>query len=104
MKLNTLERLTVYQLLPEVGSFLNLKLVREAKEMLSFTEEEHKELKFVNHNNGSLTWTQRPQDQDEVEFDFNDTVKGLIVAALKKLDEQEKLEGRHISIYEKFVE
>lgn len=46
MKLSVVERITLSGMLPEKGSYTNLKLVRVARESLSFTDEEHKLLKF----------------------------------------------------------
>lgn len=46
MKLSVIERLTLQGMLPEKGSYTNLKLVRVAREVLSFTDNEHKLLQF----------------------------------------------------------
>ena len=46
MLLNVLERLIVIGLLPEKDNYTNLKLLRVARESLSFTEEENKLLNF----------------------------------------------------------
>ena len=61
MKLSVIERMTLLGMLPAKGSFTNLKLVRVAKEALSFTDEEHKKLQFRNEtvNNQQVThWNQ----------------------------------------------
>ena len=46
MKLSVIERMALSAMLPEKGSYTNLKLVRVAREALSFTDAEHKVLKF----------------------------------------------------------
>jgi hypothetical protein len=46
MKLNVLERINLLNLLPAKGSYTNLKLLRVAREALSFTDKEHKVLNF----------------------------------------------------------
>lgn len=46
MKLSVIERMTLSMMLPEKGSYTNLKLIRVAREALSFTDMEHKVLKF----------------------------------------------------------
>ena len=46
MKLSVIERLTLQAMLPEKGSFTNLKLIRVAREALSFTDAEHRLLQF----------------------------------------------------------
>jgi len=100
MKLNVLERLVVSSLLPEQGSFLNLKLIREAKEDLSFNEEEHKVLEFKS-NNGAINWNASANIIKDIQL--GEVVRGLIENALKDLDKQEKIEERHFSLYQKFV-
>lgn len=44
--LDVLERLKLLELLPREGTFTNLKLLRETKEALSFTEDENLALQF----------------------------------------------------------
>ena len=46
MKLSVIERLTLQAMLPEKGSFTNLRLIRVAREALSFTDAEHRLLQF----------------------------------------------------------
>ena len=99
VKLNVLERLTVASLLPEKGSFLNLKLVREAKEILSFSDKEHKEFGLVNLPNGSIQWSK----DKEKEITVGDVMAEVVKKALVKLDKDQVLEDRHFSLYEKFV-
>jgi hypothetical protein len=98
MILNVPERIVLSQILPVTGSFLNLKLVREIKEELSFTQSEHEEIQFK-QNGDQITW----EKDKEKEFEFNRVIYDLVVNSLKELDKQEKLEERHVSLYEKFV-
>ena len=46
MELSVLERITLQNLLPAKGSYTNLKLLRVAREELSFTDAENKVLNF----------------------------------------------------------
>jgi len=48
VELGVLERMTLLNVLPKEGTFLNLKLVRVKREELSFTEEENRRLQFRN--------------------------------------------------------
>jgi len=57
MKLSVLERITLQNLLPAKGSYTNLKLLRVAREALSFTDAEHKVLNFHNEGEGDKTRT-----------------------------------------------
>jgi len=144
MKLSVLERMLAVNMLPKEGSITNLKLIREAREALSFNEMENKLLQFKQEEN-QVRWrdtivvnkeTGTPiEDNDEafldanlhpenyearpavgeVEIKIGGVASGMIVAALKKLEENavkkekgEKVEGdclgeQHISLYEKFV-
>ena len=105
MKLDVVERIALQSVLPEVGNFTNLKLVREVKEKLSFTEAEHKKYKFNESIPGSVRWDNTLSAKEYfAEIDLGDIVVELIKTALKKLDSEEKLEDKHFSLYEKFVE
>lgn len=100
MKLNVMERLMTLNLLPASGSFANIKLLRVAKENLSFDDLEHKKLKFV-QNGETLNWDQSA-DVGEKEIVLGEVVTQMIVKELKKLDEGEKLTEQHFSVFEKF--
>lgn len=134
MLLSVLERVLLSQALPAQGSFTNLKLLREARETLSFTEEENKELNFRQEGE-SLQWTglkiinkatgnpvegsvefvekmvkKNPElfeqrlSVEDKDFEFGEVVTDLIVKAIKDLDKQEKLTNDHLPLYEKFIE
>jgi len=100
MELNVLERLLVLNLLPKEGTFTNLKLLRVARENLSFTEEENKVLKFKQEND-QIVWVNDAVDAKEI--DTGEVVKELIVKELKKLDKEEKLKDEFLSLYSKFI-
>ena len=100
-KLNLLERLMALQLLPAEGNFATLKSLRVAKETLSLTEEEVKEFEFIQED-GHAKWNIKGAEQREIEL--GEFAVEAIKNKLKKLDEENKLEEKHLSIYEKFVE
>ena len=100
MKLNVLERIILLNLLPDKGSFTNLKLIRVAKEELSFSEEENKALSFQQKGE-ALKWND--SGIKDKEFSFGEVIDKLIVNALKELDKNEELKNEHISLYEKFI-
>jgi hypothetical protein len=104
MKLTIQERLTVFALLPEKGTFLNLKQVREARENLSFTEDEHKKYGFKNHPDGKLTWSLVDGKPDEpVDIELTEQACSLVRKSLEDLDKAGALEQGHFTVYEKFV-
>lgn len=57
MLLSVMERiLLLNSVLPREGSFNNLKLLRKARESLSFTEDENELLNFREEGNGQIIW------------------------------------------------
>jgi len=99
MELTVVERLILLNLLPKEGSFINLKLLRTARENLSFDEKEVKTLNFV-QNGEQVSWDMSANVIKEVEV--GETVTNLIVTELKKLDGEGKLKDEHFSLFEKF--
>ena len=101
MELTVLERLVLLNLLPKEGNFTTLKLVRKARESLSFDDLENKKLAFV-QDGDQVRWNEDERIVKEVEF--GDTVHNLIIEELKKLNESGKLKDEHFTLYEKFVD
>jgi len=101
MELSVIERILLLQVLPVEGSYLNLKLLRETKEELSFTEEENKLLGFTQKEQ-QLTWKEGVVMDRE--YSFGEVVSDLIVSGLKDLDKQEKLTENHMVLWERFME
>jgi len=68
LKLTVLERLLVLRLLPRQGNLTTLRIVRELERELSFSEEEHAALQFVNNENGAVTWKASGDKEKDVEL------------------------------------
>ena len=102
-KLGLFDRLVCMALLPAEGNFATLKIVRDLQMELAPTEEEAKlaglENDLVNGGTIAKDWDIVP----EKEIVFGDIAKGIIVAALEKLDKEEKLTQQHFILYEKFI-
>jgi len=92
----------VAQLLPEKGSFVNLGLIRQARENVSFSEKEHKDYDIKVDANGMVTWSD-PGNSDK-EIKFGEVVTEIIKKTLKAMDQKEELEERYFTVYKKFVE
>ena len=111
VKLGLFDRLVCLALLPPEGSYATLKIVRELQMELAPTEEESKKAGLVdNLLTGGVT-IDDPDDPEKgwdavepKEIIFGDIAKGIIVAALEKLDAEEKLTQQHFNLYELFVE
>jgi len=100
MLLKVLDRITLLGLLPEKGDFTTLKIVRQLREDLSFSEIEH-ELLSLQQTDGRLTWNPQADEGKEVEIGAKASV--LIEDQLKKLDKEKQLTSQHMSVYEMFV-
>jgi len=99
MELTNAERLILLQLLPEKGNFLTLKLTRVLQEELSFSEEEHKELKFV-QDGEQVRWSENGKTKD---CNIGETMENTIKEKFKELDEKEELMPQYFTLYEKFM-
>lgn len=102
VKLNLFERLVVMSLLPTESNFITLKIIRDLQSVLAPTEEEIKLTGLEAVEGGGVNakdWNAVP----EKEIVFGDIAKGIIVEALKKLDEAEQLKMEQFSVYEKFI-
>ena len=105
MKFTIVERFILSSILPAEESFATLKLVRKAKENLSFNDIENQKLK-IRQEGEQVIWDMEAGvevDANAAEVELGDTVTQLIVDALKKLDEEKKLKDEHFSLFEKFI-
>ena len=100
MELNILERITILQILPQEGNFITLNIVQKLREALSPTEKEFKDFEIVDKD-GQISWNAK--GREEIEIEIGEKAADIIVTALKKLDEEDKLTAHHLSIYNKFV-
>lgn len=101
MKLSVIERLIVQNLLPEKGSFTNLKLVRVAREALSFDEAENKLLNF-RQDGEQLRWNDNAVGEKDIKI--GEVVTEMVKKKLRELDEKEELTVQQLMIYEKFIQ
>ena len=101
MELNVLERLVLLNILPKEGDFTTLKLVRKAREVLSFDDLENKRLSFI-QDGDQVRWNESTNITKKIELGEVMTIK--VVETLKKLSKDEKLKEEQFTLYEKFVE
>lgn len=103
MKLTVIERLMLLNVLPAEGDFTTIKLVRQLREELSYTEEEHTLLKFRQEGEQTF-WDKEGEAKIGVrEFPIGEKMNDMIVGVFKKLDEEKKLTEQHFTLYEKFM-
>ena len=102
VKLTLFERFVTMTLLPVEGNYRTLKIVRDLQMELATTEEENDIAGLEDVPGGGTD----ADDWDAVppkEIIFGDVAKNIIVDALTKLNEEEKLTRQHMTLYEKFI-
>ena len=102
MELGVKQRLVLLGTLTGVtGNVAELRILRELREALSFSEEEHKALKLI-VNDGQMNWNTKA-DQP-VEIEVGDVARGIVVKQLKALSDQGELADDHLDIIDLFPE
>lgn len=106
MKLTVQERVMLGNILPQEGNFVTLKVLRNLKMDLSFSEAETKKWAIATRD-GQVNWRllnekNKPIDQ-EAEIEIGEKAKDIIVLALAKLNEEKKLRDEHYTLYERFI-
>ena len=100
MELRVDERLVLLSTLPTEGSLTTIKIVKDLRNDLSFTEAEHQVLNFREEND-QVMWD---LGVDEVDIDIGPKAHVLIADLLTDLADNEKLTEGHLAVYDKFVE
>ena len=100
MKLNAAERIHVLGLLPAEGNFLTLKILKDLKEVLGFSEKDYKEME-IKQVGDQVMWNTKGTEEREIPI--GEKATEMIVEALKKLDKEGKLTMNTFSLYEKFI-
>ena len=100
MEFSVSERLVLMDILPKEGSFVTLKILREAKVLLGFSNEEIKVLEIS--QKGEIVKWNKTKDIPK-KFSLGEIATTLIRTALEELDKANKLKEEHITLYDKFV-
>ena len=103
-RMTVLERLMTLSLLPKEGDFVTLKIVRDLRGNLSFSEEEIKtlELKLVADKGYEWKIEGVPADMLNKEFNIGPKAASLIADSIEALNQEKKLTEQLFSLYEKF--
>ena len=103
MELSIEERLQLTMLLPSEGNITNIKIVRQLREDLSFSEEEHESIGMVvKHELGRIDWDK--EKAFDVDIPVGPQAMKVIVEVLEKLNSEEKLTAELITLYDKFMD
>jgi len=100
MLLKVGDRLLILDVLPRVGSFETLKIVRDLQSALSFSEEEHKDLDITSKD-GMVQW--REERDIPVDIPIGEVATKVIVDRLKEMDSRKQLKIEALQLYERFV-
>ena len=107
MKLNIPERLALLNILPQQGSIVTLRIVRELQSKLGFTEEELKHYNIRNtmmpDGTANIAWNPEMTEETK-EIEIGEVARSVIIEQLKMLDSQGRLHVSMLPLYEKFVE
>ncbi len=102
MKLTILERILLQQVLPPEGNMVTLRIVRDLRKNLGFTEEEIKKCNIRENKEKQLT--QWDDEEYTAEIPIGEKAMDVIIESLKRWNGELKLTEQHIPLYEKFVE
>lgn len=100
MLLKVGDRLLLLNVLPNVGSFETLKIVRDLQAALSFSEEEHKALDITSQD-GMVQW--RQESDHPVDIPIGEIATKVIIERLKEMDKRKQLKIEALQLYERFV-
>ena len=107
MKLTILDRITITGILPKKSDFVTLRIVKELKKRLSFTEEERKEyglqtIHKPDRTGSSIVWNNKGRD---AEFDIKivKLEREIIIKQLDMLNISKKANNGHLALYDKVV-
>jgi hypothetical protein len=86
-------------ILPEQGNLLTLKIVRELREELSFSEDEHKTMNLRTMGD-RIMWDDTAPEKD---VEIGDQAKELVGKRLRELDEKDELTMPDLLLWESFI-
>ena len=98
--LDLLDRLVIGNILPNEENVVTLKIIRDLKNQIGVTEEEHKEFNLRNEGQ-TFKWDKKANNPKI--FEIGEIAQQIIIKALKDLDAKKKLSAEMIETYEKFV-
>ena len=95
MNLNVQERIAILQMLPQNGSLYEMVDIMEIIKKVRITSEEKDELEYMK-GKGVISWNINKDLGKEVEFKHDEI--GILKSAVKKLDEEKKVNVSNLDI------
>lgn len=96
------ERLVLLGSLPASGSIDTLRILRDLRGELSFSEEEHKAFKLNGTENGTFRWDTSAERAKTI--NIGPKAAEIIQKALKELNKKEALTDNHVELWDRFCE
>jgi len=97
MEVTTKQRVILLNLLSGLrGHEIELRVLRELRDKLGFTEEEHAKLQLKQDEEGNVTWD--PTNDEPKDIDFGDVGQHIILRELHRLERDGGLEDKHLEI------
>lgn len=94
------ERLTLLGVLPKEKNAADMRILRDLRMNLSFTEEERKKWGIVaNEETRMLHW----EENGEAEIPIGEIATSIVVGVLRELDKQDKITEKILLVYDKFI-
>jgi hypothetical protein len=99
MKLNILQRILIFSILPKEGTLLTMKTLKSLRNKITFSEDDVKEYN-IRITDNQYQWD--PGKGEDVEFDLTEGEVKFISDGLKELDSQGKITEQYLSLCELF--
>ena len=103
MKLEIADRINLLNVLPAEGNILTLRVVKELRGSLSFSEKELADAKIQQSDDGRIAWDADAAAVLVKDVKIGKAARDIIKAALKKLNDKEKLTAQLVPVWEKFM-
>ncbi len=104
MEFSVLDRVVLLNLLPQQGDVYSLRLMREFREALGFSEEEQKRLNLRPGPNGQgVSWDNEAKLPDK-SVTVGNRMHVLLKERFRELDSSKQLGMEALDLYERFIE
>lgn len=97
---DVMERLIILNILPKENNFTTLKIIRDLKDKLGFSEEEHKLFEIKLSDQG-FQWNKKGKEKKS--FEIGEKAQDLIKESLEDLDTKKKLTEEMMGLFQLFV-
>ena len=98
--LSVLNRILILSVLPKEGDLLTIKMLKNLKDKLNFSENEVKEFELRFVEGGNFIWNSTKAI--DIEYELTDGEMKLISDGLKEVAKSKKLTEQHLELCEMF--